>query len=399
MKFAPALGLSALSLGTSAWAQDGAPARRVDLGLSAAATYDSNFLKRSNDAPLFGLQQGERDELRLTPAVTVDVQMPLGRQSVRLNGSAGYDLYTNNSDLNREHIALTGGGNLRFSTCNADLGVTFARQQSDLADILIGERIKNAETRWLFDGQTTCPVGVGLVPTIGVEHERVENSDPLRQTGNYTADGVRASIGFSRPALGDIAINAAFRRGRYDDRQAEAGVSERIDTYTLGASFSRRVGSQLTGTVSAGYTKVDPNLPGVRPYSGPSWSADVTWTPGTRLQATFGASRSAQQSNLLNISYSIVDDYQAGAIYALGDRIRLSGGASYTRRSLRDSPLTPQPLFRDEDRAYRLRAGASYIASRRLSFSLDAADERRRSSNRLFSYDNFTVALTTRLNV
>jgi hypothetical protein len=397
VKFAPALGLGAMSLGTSAWAQDQAPERRLDFGASAVSTYESNLLKLP-DAPTFGLRQ-KREDVRVTPALTLDLQVPLGRQSVFLSGLAGYDFYANHDELNRERIQLDGGGNLRLSTCQTRLGLRFAREQSDLADILSGERLANAETRWVYDGRLSCGNGNGITPSIGYEHERVENSDPDRQTGNYSADTVTGGLGFARPVLGEFAINASYRKGRYDDRRLDANIPERLETFTAGGSFTRKIGSQLTGMVSAGWTKVDPNLPGVRGFSGASWAADLTWTPGTRLQATFGAARQAQQSNLLGISYAIVDDYRVNATYALGDRLQLSSGANYARRSLRDSPLTPGALLREEDKTYRLRAGASYRPSYRLTLSLDASGERRTSSNRLFNYDNFMVALTTRLHV
>jgi hypothetical protein len=112
-----------------------------------------------------------------------------------------------------------------------------------------------------------------------------------------------------------------------------------------------------------------------------------------------GTSRSAQQSNLLGISYSIVDDYRARTIYALSGRSRLSAAASYVRRSLRDSPSTPAALLDTEDRTLLLQGSASYSPSYRLALSLDVSSERRRSDNRLFNYDNFLVAFTTKLTV
>lgn len=397
VKFAPALGLGALSLGTSAWAQDTAPQRRFDIGASAAAIYDSNFL-RLPDEPAFGLER-ERDEVRLTPALTVDLVMPLGRQSVYLAGLVGYDFYSNNKELDRERIELRGGGNIRFSRCSSQLGVEFSRQQSDLADIIEPAPIKNAETRWLFSGDMSCRFGAALTPSVGYTHERIKNSDPARQTGNYSTDSVRGAIGFSRPAFGEIALTASYQRGRYDERGGPAGASDRIDTYTAGARFTRDFGSQLVGSVSAGWTKVNPNLPGVEPFSGLSYSADLTFTPGTRIQATIGAAREAQQSNLLAISYAIVDDYRAQATYVLSDRVRLSAGANYTKRSLKDSSLTPGAVLQDKDNSLRLIAGATYSPNYRLNLSLDASRERRRSSNDLFDYDNFMVALTTKLSI
>lgn len=397
VKFAPALGLGALTLGPAAWAQDAAPERRVDLGASAVTTYESNLLRLPDNA-VVGLGR-EREDLRFTPSVTIDLQVPLGRQSVYLNGLAGYDFYKNNDDLDSERIELNGGSRMRLSSCSAQLGLSYARRQSDLADFLTAVRIENVENRVAFDGLLTCESAAGLKPSFGFGHERVGNSDDFRRTGNYSAETYTAGIAYGRPWLGDIGLDVSYRRGRYDDRPAVLGNNERIDSYTAGINLSRKVGSQLTGSASLGFTRVDPSLAGVPGFKGLSWSLDLVWNPGTRFQAAVGASRDVQQSNLLDVSYAIVDDYRGRIDYALGDRVRLSLTGNHSRRSLRDSPLTPGGVLSGNDRTYRLSAAASYTPSYRLSFSLNAAAEKRKADNRLLDYDNFLVAVTTRLTV
>ena len=67
-----------------------------------------------------------------------------------------------------------------------------------------------------------------------------------------------------------------------------------------------------------------------------------------------------------------------------------------------DHPLATEPVVSVADlhaEKFILFAGASYRAGERLTFSLDGRAERRRSDFREFDYNNYTVAITTRLTI
>lgn len=397
-KFVPILGISALTICSPSGAQT-LPQRRVDVGVTLVNTYQSNILRLPDGVP--ALPGNSKDDLRFNPALTVDLELPLGRNSVFLNGLVGYDFYKENDQLERERIRLTGGTNLNFTSCGATLQATYARQQSDLDDIFLAQRRVNTENRWLYDAYFRCRTFGGLTPSLNLTREKVTNSDPNRQEGNYTSDTAAIYLGYERPVLGEIRLGFSYNESRYDERQPLPGLQalDRIEVITADVGFTREIGSQLTGSASIGYTRVNPSLPGVEPYSGLSYSGDLSFTPGTRIRANVGFAREAKQSNLLSISYAIVDTYSGQVQYALGERITLTTGASYQHRSLRDSPLTAGPVLVTEDSNTRLFAGANYMVNRRLSFSLDGSAERRRADVDAFEYDNYTVALTTRLTI
>jgi hypothetical protein len=392
------VGLGALSFCGTAGAQLAVPERRLDIGVSVINSYDSNILRLP---PGIAAPPGQsRNDIRATPSFTIDLQQPLGRQSVFLSGSAGYDFYAENNQLERERVELTGGTNLNFQVCGSTLSATYGRQQSDLADILPGESAVNTQTRSLYRARLGCRGLSALEPSFTYERERLENSDPLRRNGNSTSDLYAFSAGFDRPALGKLGASISYRESRYDRTALiPAGQQNGIRVYTAELSFERQLGSQLTGAVSGGATRVDPRLPGVPGFRGLSYSADLTFTPGTRLQARLGLSREAEQPNLLNISYAITDSVQGQLRYALGDRIRLTAGADYIRRKLRDSALTPGPVLQTSDRRLLLFGGASFTAGERVTLSLDGRAERRRSDFRELSFNNVSVALTTRLSI
>jgi hypothetical protein len=391
------LGLGLLSLGGAAGAQ-GLPERRLDIGVTILNSYDTNILRLPEGASAPPGQS--RDDIRATPSFTIDAEQPLGRQSVFLAGTVGYDFYRENNELERERIELAGGLNLNLRSCGSKLTVSYARQQSDLADVLPGERQVNTQTTTSYSGQLSCRGFGTLVPSFTYDRERTENGDRMRRSGNSTNDVYGFSLNYDRPVFGRLGVQASLSESRYDRTpDLPPDQSNAITVYSGGLTFERRIGSQLTGNISGGLTRVQPSLAGVPGFKGASYSADLTWTPGTRLQATLGLSREAEQPNLLSISYAITDNYQAQLRYALGERIRLSAGADYSRRKLRDSALTPGPVLQTEDRRLLLSAGGSYQVGERLTFSLDGRAERRRSDFDELSFNNYSVALTTRLTI
>jgi hypothetical protein len=389
--------LGALCLAAPGWAQDAASQRRLDVDVSAPLTYDSNFLRLAENVPPPPGQS--RDDIRFTPSLSLNFEMPVSRHSIFMTGTAGYVFHRENQELNSERLELQGGGDLRLASCAARLTGSFSRQQSDLADLLTPERRKNIELRTTQEVRVNCASGGGLRPGLAYVRERAENGDPARRSGNYTAQTYSAEMAYERPALGQFALGASASEGVYDERRLDVAGSDGVKSYTVDVTFRRTIGSQLTGYITGGFTRVDPGAADVPGFKGLSWSADLTWNPGTRLQASFGAAREAQQSNLLNISYSIVDSYRGQAIYALGERIRLSVRASHTKRLLRDSLSQPGELLSGEDRTSRLGAGATFSAGGRLLFLLDANAERRRAENTLFNYNNYSLAFTARLSV
>ena len=171
---------------------------------------------------------------------------------------------------------------------------------------------------------------------------------------------------------------------------------EEIESYTAGLRYSRNIGSRLRGEVSVGFTDVSSNQPGVPDFSGASYSASLSFTPNDQASATLLVARAVDQSNLLNVSFSITDTYSADAQYALSQRIRLRTGISYRTRELRENPLLDVVTLGRDDRVLRSYGGISYIVERGPGLSLDIGAERRRADNRLFDFSSFFAALTTR---
>ncbi len=385
-----------LSIGGTAHAQGTAPTRQIDIGATLTTSYDSNVLRRS-DAVLAGR---DPEDFRSSPALRADILYPIGRQTVLLEGSIGYDFYKRNSQLNRERINVLGGAVLRAGpSCTANLTGEYARGQSDLADSFFGQQVKNTQETGAFDAQIGCQAPVGLRPSIGFRTEQVTNSDLGRQRNDFSAETYRASIGYARPALGEISLYGSIRKGRYPRRLSVGGTGERIDVYSGGVRFSRSIGSRIRGTLAGGYTVVEPKQPGVKRFSGASYSVDLVWTPNEATQLAIVAARDAQQSNLLDISYTITDSVAVSGEYRLSRMVAFTGSGSYVKRRFEASPLVMTPFLREGDRTYRVSGGVRLSPPGRLSMNFDVTGAQRRSDNPLFNYGHVIAAATVRFGL
>lgn len=394
MKASWSIGVALLSWSQVAGAQSGTPERNVDIQLTNRVLYDSNLLRRP--AGFNGSDDRERDDFRITPGVSFDILLPVSRQSVFLAGEIGYDFYARNTQLNRERMSLAGGANLAAGGCTSQITADYSRQQSDLADLFIVGGLKNTEERRGVGARLTCGGAFGITPGLGFRHETAKNSDPDRQRSNYTTNSYDADIGYSRPTFGRLAVFGRYSDSSYPNREF-MGVEDGVEVYSTGVSFQREIGSRLRGSISGGYTWVKPKLPGAGEFNGVSYSADTTYMPTDRLRTTIGFSREAQLSNLLDISYSITDNYRFDGEYAFGPRLRLTFGTSYSERDFEQSPLFPSSVLQTGDKSYLTYVGLSRQWNDRLSSNLDLSQERRDSDNPLIDYKSTRVGLTLSL--
>jgi hypothetical protein len=387
-------------LPVTAFAQAGDDGPRLNIGVTATTSYDDNVFRLDNTS-VTAPTDGEGD-FRFSPAIVADISQPMGRHNVFLAGSLGYDFYRKNSRLNRERITINGGGRVRVGPgCYSNLSGNFSQQQSDFADVIRITNGANRERSAGFEIGFGCDAPIGIRPLIEFSGQRATNNSQILSQNNYTNRGVTASIGYAAPALGEVGVYANYNKGSYPQRQilAGAGGSEKIQSYGGGLRYSRDIGRSLRGSVSLGYSVVDPNLAGVRRYKGGSWSADVTFSPGDQLRMNLGLGRSVDQSNLLGVSYAITDSYSLSGSYALNQQLSLSFGGSRQKRDLRQSPLLPAFLIAPKDKTSSVFGGLNYRPPGRISFAFDLRHTKRNSAVRQLDYGNTIAALTIRYGI
>ncbi len=389
-------GVQAIVSGSAVGAQALIAERKSHLGLSSTLETDSNVLRLA-DADL---SAQHRSDVHWAPVVTLDYERPVGRQDVYLLGTLGYNVHARNPQLNTSAFNLQAGVDVRAGhSCAARFGGVFVRQLANLSDVNASGIGYTVQSTTAYIARVNCARGSGLHPTLGYRHEAVRNSAALLQTNDTFSDAFDASLGIQRASLGELSVYGNYRRGRYPHHPFTGPDAVRF--YGAGVGFSRQIGARLRGNASFGYSQVVSSQPGVRPYHGASWTADVRFTPSSRSSVTVGLARDSQQSSLINISYTISTTAHARAEYALTHMIRVSLGAQAARRSF-EGAATIDSVTGQSDRSVSLTAGLSYaspihILRNRVTFAADMTYNRHSSDFAALRTHNLVAALSVRI--
>lgn len=335
----------------------------------------------------------------MEPTVSATYTRPMARGEITVHGLLSYKFYRRNSDLNRENIDFGANGTTRLWRCDVNGDVTFRRAQSDLADIVGAATVKNVENRTSFGAGVLCGDDLGLRPGFEYSHEQASNGSNVYNFSDYRVDTYTARIGYSRPTLGFISIYGMIEDGSYPNRLALAPglpANDAVRTYSGGVAYSRKIGARLTGNVSVGYMHTKPNDPTVPDHKGLTYQGSLTYRGGDRITGTLGFSRSAQQSNLLGVDYSISTQFSGSVRYAFSRIVSVRGDAAYVRRNFRSSALNPT-LTTGTDNTKDFGLAVTFTSFRRISIQLEGRHITRSSDNALLDYSANRVLLTTGL--
>jgi hypothetical protein len=403
------------SFGASARPSRGAPTRQIGIRAGVDVGYDSNVYG-INDAILAsrGLTlRGSKDDFSISPSIQLDILLPLGRQSVFARGSIGYDFYLRNSQLNRERINLALGGNLQVTSgCSTTVTGNYQRQRSNAGDVYAVSdtplfRDTNTEENKAIGVQGMCGGAIGITPGFGYTHSETRNSNRFFKLNDSNQDSFNFSLGYSRPALGRIALYGTYAEGEYINRNILGlpniipGVpADGIKSYSAGIEFERNIGSRLSGRLALGYSWVDPKSPFSSKFRGASYTAALNFTPSDRLAFDLLATRSTDLPNSAFASYSITDVYSINATYRLNERLSVNAGAAQQRRNFHQRAATvDQAAFVDKDKFNRFYGGFVYELNQRIRLNGLVSHQRRGADNPLFRYSNTTASLGVSLSL
>lgn len=373
-------------------------ARRVDIGASGEIIYDDNATRSNGErARLRGLS---KDDFIFRPGATIDVLLPFGRQALAVGGTVGYDFYANNSRLNRERIALDANAALQFAQCNGSIYGSFARQQSDLADLTFGPGaldITNTSTVSSLGASASCGRQIGFRPTASITFTRGRNSDERRQFSNNNSTSISGGVTYARPVLGTFTLFGSYTRSTFPDRGRLFGFpDDGFESKAVSGRFERQIGSRMTGSIEAGYSNVTSKRAGVPAFSGLTGAISLNVRATDRIQASISASRAASASNTFAANYSINTSVGLEASYAVSDRLVLSAGGVYASRDLRgEVPVFGPTIGGDETVSIHADAGYRLNDRIRLGLALNRVD--RSAENRIYDFASNRVSLSARL--
>jgi hypothetical protein len=402
-------GLAGLWIAAPAMAQTGASALSIvdtpsiaqrsnyyTVDATFSTDYHSNVAGGSAAAAKArGLQQ---NDVIFTPSALVEVLHAIGRQSVFVTGSVGYNFYAQNSIFNREHIDLNGGLNGQLGSCRATLTGGYLRRQQEIQD-LTTRLVQDATEVSSVGLEGACGRGFGFSPNFSVNQSWSTNSSSQLATSDYSSIGGSGGISYQTPKFGVLTLFGQAQSTDFTNRlvpTAQGAQHDGFDTYGGGVRYSRQLGARIQGTVSLSYTSVKPYLSGTRGFDGPTYSADLTYRASSRLNFHGNFTRDVQASNVLNSTYFIETKESVDGTYRVGSRITLVLGASQSDRNFKGPVLSPQTDLTN-DHLETVYGSATYRL-RRLYFTLSASQDQRSANVVGLGYGDTRVGLTAGAN-
>jgi hypothetical protein len=388
----------------------GAETQPFGVRVSLAEAYDDNVSRSSSGlAGQRGLHQS--DEI-FSPNLLLDLQRTFGRETGYLSGAVGYDIYAQNSILNRERINLAGGVNTQAGLCTGGFSGGVGRFQSSLSDLTEVQQnntiiqrgvVKNVQDTDNYGLTLSCGHPVGVSPFVSVSQSDTHNENSLLRTADHGTLSVNGGLTYQRPSIGAISLFGEYDKTTYQHQQVAEVVSLQplafrvlTNTYSTtsgGLRYSRAIGARLQGQLMVAYTSVSSDLSSGASFSGVTYSVDLTYLVSSKLHAHVNLVHSAKPSNFINSSLSVSDNYQLDANYALGSRTKLDLGYDWGQQHLQGQLLNPAIDLTDE-RTNRVFGGVQVAVFRRVTLGLDAQYEHRTANISMYGYSDARVSLS-----
>lgn len=382
------LGMTAMS--SHAAAQE---TRKLSFNVKAEVEHDTNVARSSaSQAALRGLTP---EDTVFTPSASVDLLLPVGRQSVFLTGFVGYSFYDKNEQLDRERIDLTGGANVPVGPCVATLTGGYARGLTQVDDPLLFETVENIQEVTRAGATVACIRGAGFGVTLGASQDWVSNDLARLRTSDYETTTLTAAVSYTRPALGTLSIVGTHQETEYPNRPLD---NDGYELDSIGLSYERQLGARLQGSVSAGYTNVSaPTFGGGDDeYSTSIYSGSLSYRASSRLKFLAEFERGVTPSTGFTQSYDINTAYRLSADYEVGSRILLGAGAARVERDARGGIEAPLILLSDS-KTDSIYGSIRYRQSDRLSFVLNVARDERTTNAPQFDYTSERIGLAAEM--
>lgn len=372
-----------------------------DVKLEIGVEHNSNVSR--SDAARAAARGLEQSDQRITPAIRIDLARNLGQTELSLSGTAGYDSYARNTQLNRERIDFQLGLGQPVGPCKLEFSASAARRQSDLGDIAfvnntLSSVVKNAETRLQYSADVGCGRPYGFRPTAHIDYLTARNSNIVRDRSEFDQLEYRGGVEYSTPNFGQLALFVG-RRDITLRNQPTAGGSE-IDFYvtTFGAQYRRNIGSRLNAEVTIGRSQVSGGGALVPSASGITWEIALTAQIGSRLQVTGSTGRQFTNSLSSDAAFLRAQPNFIDFTYAVNGRLRLQAGYSDSRNRY-SYATTPTGVFITRDRRQLATAGLTYAFGRRWQLGLIGGYEQRNANGTFFDYDGGFARATLSLTL
>lgn len=368
--------------------------REWRVGVRAEAYYDSN-VPRTNEsvASNRGLA---REDYVFVPAVTASIVQPIGRQSVFLNGDAGYAFHRNNPQLDRRRAKITGGVAGLLGPCRPTAYGTYEAAQSDLATLDLGSSENLRQTTTIALG-AACSPSPGLLLSTQVQRSDVKNSAPTVEESDSTAETANITLGYERASLGALSAGFSYTNVEFPNRIILGRpIGDGFFTQSYFVGYSREFGTKLSVSANAGLTHVKREFapPGVdQSFSSASYALDVVYGLGQRIDLELRAQRAITPSQQVGKTFDKRTSADALVRYEVGSRLTVAAG--YSRQDIESNADTASSLLVVTDaRVDAIFGTVSYAPNNRMSFQLNVRHEEREANLPQFTYSAMRVGVS-----
>ena len=405
-----AIALIAALMATSAGAQTRPAPTGLAITASGEVLYDSNSLRLSTGRS----PRGHVDDIRYSPALTAAYARNVGPVAVNASGTIGRDYFQYNSHLNRNRISA--GGSLQYrlgARCSLGVNGSYTSRQNGIGSAAIdgavpidippddvGQVVDNRQESSSYGVNANCGSPSGrLTFGGGYTHSELNNKSPTRQFADSVSDVYNGNIGIGILRPGQLSINGSYSTIDYPNRRSFLSpvpielLNAGVKTYRLGVTFTRPIGTRLSGTIGASYLHAAPSGP-QGGYSSPAYNLGLTYNSGNRLTVGLTGSRNIIASTTAGALYRVVDQLGINSTYKLGHSLALDANAGFIINNYKQSFGIAGEPARRLDRSTTLSAGLTYSPRRLYDVRLFVSQTIRTSEPAVFDYNSTKVGAT-----
>jgi hypothetical protein len=395
-----------------------AAGRGFALRANLTTLYDGNILRRGDG---FAPQPGEeKADYRISPSVSGEFGLPVGRQRLYVNALVGRDYYVRNEQLNRNRYQVGGGATLAAgSNCTALIDGEIGSRQILVSEV--STLVPNAQETLSFGASGNCQSAVGLGFGGSVRRTQIRNDNLARQAFDLNGTAYSLQVSYGLGQIGRFSLSGSFNDVTYIGRQVFNTDVERIDDGVEVVSgrlgYEREIGTRLSLNAGLSYYESRPEpttilsplvveQPPAPPvvvlvpedrskFSGLGYDASLTYKPNERMAVIFAANRNVSASVNVGALAQVRTSFLLDVDYALASGIRLGAGGSFDKRDYNNAVLNfpDRGRLREQDKITRVYANIGYSTSRLLSLAFEVAYQDRQSIPVEFSFDSFSARL------
>ena len=360
---------------------------RFALEVRGHATYESNVA--GGDKLIAALRQLQPEDTTYSLGTTATFQLPSGRNTLFLIGSVDFDRHQKNSVLDADNYIVTAGGSTQLGSCNAGAQASYSHRLALIQDITVpvAKNIADQEA-----GNLSLSCGRrAIVGSVTAGISKVDNNAKGASFIDSTTRDASASIGYHRNAFGTLSLTTSYSEVEYQNPpitipRSATGFHES----SVGVSYSRKVGSRLSGSAGVNYSKLSSDGTSLNSDSFGA-DADLNYRVSPRLVLDLTYSLGNDASAAADATYVRAETFRFSGDYKLNSRVSFQAAYATTNDEYRGG--RPSVLQIRESDEWEVSGGMAVKIGRKVSLTLDASHVDRKADLSQYNYRSDRVSV------